>query len=490
MRKIVKMFLALTVILSPTLLFASWGVNFADVSEKAGVAFKGNGKGVAIADFNNDGYEDILISNKGGGIRLYRNNGNGTFTDVTNEVGLDDAGYCLGSVFGDIDNDGWVDLYVPKGGVYEIETNRLFKNVNGKFVDITDKAGVSGIIEGKAAFSYGAAMADYDKDGYLDIYVANYGPGTRNILYHNNGNGTFTDVTEKAGVANRGWSWSATWADVNNDGWADLYVCNGRYPAGEPNKFFINKGNGTFEEVAAKVGVADEGWSLGAAFADVNNDGFLDLYVSNYIGDNNLYINDGKGSFKKATVNIKGAQKDHWGKGPTFGDVNNDGWIDLYEGDCKLANQLYINKGNGKFKNAAKSVPVIKCETVRTKGTVFADFNNDGQIDLYVVNWGAANKLFMNAAKNNDWLEVKLKGGAKSNKDAIGARIYVYDKSGKLMGMREVVTASGFCSQPPKVQHFGLSAKATYDVKVVFPSGKEIVKKDVKTAQIINISED
>ncbi len=486
-KKLIITFLAL--FMFPFVVNASKNVNFKDVSEKAGVAYKGNGKGVAVADYNNDGYLDILISNKGGGLRLYKNNGNGTFTDVTKEVGLDDVGYCLGSVFGDIDNDGWVDLYVPKGGVYEIETNRLFKNVNGKFVDITDKAGVAGIVDGKATFSYGAAMADYDKDGFLDIYVANYGPGTRNILYRNNGNGTFIDVTEKAGVANRGWSWSATWADVNNDGLPDLYVCNGRYPAGEPNKLFINKGDGTFQEVAEKAGVADDGWTLGASFADVNNDGYLDLYTSNYIGDNNLYINDGKGNFKKVTNNIKGAPKDHWGKGPSFGDVNNDGWLDLYEGDCKLANQLYINKGNGKFENIANTVSVIKCETVRTKGTVFADFNNDGQLDLYVVNWGAANKLFLNQNKNSDWLEIKLIGNGKSNKDAIGAKVYVYNNKGKLMGFREVVTASGFCSQPPKVQHFGLPSKEVYDVKVIFPSGKEVVKKDVKTAQILTIVE-
>lgn len=475
-------------IMMPVFAFAKGGaVSFTDVSEKAGVAYKGNGKGVAIADYNNDGYDDILISNKGGGLRLYKNNGNGTFTDVTKEVGLDDVGYCLGSVFGDIDNDGWVDLYVPKGGVYEVETNRLFKNVNGKFVDITDKAGVAGIVDGKPAFTYGAAMADYDRDGFLDIYLANYGVGAKNILYRNNGDGTFTDVTDKAGVGDKSWSWSATWADVNGDGWPDLYVVNGRYPAGEPNKLYINKGDGTFVEMAEKLGVADDGWGLGAAFADVNNDGALDLYVSNYIGDNNLYINDGKGHFKKATNLIKGAPKDHWGKGPAFGDINNDGWIDLYEGDCKLANQLYLNQG-GKFTNIINSVPAAKCETVRTKGTVLADFNNDGQLDLYVVNWGAANKLLINNGKNPNWLKVKLIG-KKSNKDAIGAKVYAYDKAGKLVGFREVVTASGFCSQPSKIQHFGFAKGGKYDIKVVFPSGKEVVKKDVKLAQLIVIEE-
>lgn len=462
-------------------------VNFEDVSEKAGVAFKGNGKGVAIADYNNDGYDDILISNKGGGIRLYKNNTNGTFTDVTKEVGLDDVGYCLGSVFGDIDNDGWVDLYVPKGGVYEVETNRLFKNVSGKFVDITDKAGVAGIVDGKAAFTYGAAMADYDKDGFLDIYLANYGVGAKNILYKNNGDGTFTDVTDKTGVGDKSWSWSATWVDVNGDGWVDLYVVNGRYPAGEPNKLYINKGDGTFVEMAGKLGVEDDGWGLGATFGDVNNDGALDLYVSNYIGDNNLYINDGKGNFKKANNLVKGAPKDHWGKGPTFGDINNDGWLDIYEGDCKLANQLYLNN-KGKFTNIANSVPAVKCETVRTKGTVLADFNNDGQLDLYVVNWGSANKFFFNKAKNPNWLKVKLVG-TKSNKDAIGSKIYVYDKN-KLIGFREVVTSSGFCTQPSKVQHFGFAKGGSYDIKVVFPSGKEIAKKGVKLAQTITITEE
>ncbi len=476
-----------TILMLPALAMAA-KVTFDDVSEKAGVAFKGNGKGVAVADYNNDGLLDILISNKGGGVRLYKNNGNGTFSDVTKEVGLDDVGYCLGSVFGDINNDGWVDLYIPKGGVYEVETNRLFKNEMGKFVDITDKAGVAGIVDGKSVFTYGSAMADYDNDGYLDIYLANYGVGAKNILYKNNGNLTFTDVTDNAGVGDKSWSWSATWADVNGDGRVDLYVCNGRYPAGEPNKLYINKGDGTFVEMAEKLGVADENWSLGASFADVDNDGDLDLYVSNYIGDNNLYINDGKGNFKKATKDIVGAPKDHWGKGPTFGDINNDGLLDLYEGDCKLSNQLYMNLGGGKFKNVINTMPALKCETVRTKGTVFADFNNDGQLDLYVVNWGAANKFFINKSKNLNWLEVKLVG-TKSNKDAIGAKVYAYDAKGKLVGFREVVSSSGFCTQPSKIQHFGFSKAGKYNVRAVFPSGKVVEKKDISLGQIITITE-
>jgi hypothetical protein len=199
-------------VLFPGLVFAA---NFEELSDASGVADSGLGKGVAWADVDNDGYVDLYVSNKGGANKLYLNQGKGQFIDITEQAGrgIDYTGFSMGSVFGDYDNDGLVDLYIATGGRYEIEANRLFKNLgNGKFVDVTSKAGV-----GLKEFTYSASFVDYDNDGYLDLYCANYGPGAKNVLYRNQGDGTFTDVTDKAGVGDLSWSWMGIWADVNGD---------------------------------------------------------------------------------------------------------------------------------------------------------------------------------------------------------------------------------------------------------------------------------
>jgi len=231
------------------------GQEFVDVSRQAGVADDGLGKGVAFADVNNDGFVDLYVSNKGGSNKLFVNNGDGTFKDVTatSGAGIDSPGFTMGSVFGDYDNDGDVDLYLATGGQYEIEANQLFSNNgDGTFTDVTAAAGV-----GLKEFTYSASFADYDNDGDLDLYCANYGVGAKNVLFANNGDGTFSDVTDAAGVGDKSWSWMGVWSDIDNDGDVDLYVVNGRYPVGEPNKLFVNNGNGTFTEGAAAAGVND-----------------------------------------------------------------------------------------------------------------------------------------------------------------------------------------------------------------------------------------
>jgi len=459
-------------------------IKFSDYGTTTVVNDDGNGKGIAFGDINNDGYVDMYISNKGGANKLLLNNGDGTFKDITKEAGegIDDVGYCMGSVFGDINNDGLVDLYVPKGGRLEVEPNRLFLNQgNCKFVDITEKAGV-----GCKEFSYGAAMADYNNDGFLDIYVSNYGVGAKNVLYKNNGDTTFTDVSEEAGVADASWSWSSTFADVNNDNLVDLYVVNGRDPGGEPNKLYMNNGDGTFRDASKESGVADASWGLGAAFADIDNDGDLDLFLSNYVGPNKMFLNDGAGKFSDITKEAKLEHKG-WGKGPAFADVNHDGFVDLYEGDCKEANQMYINNGNNTFTDVSDEYPALKCDKVRTKGTAFADVDNDGDMDLYVVNWAAPNKLFINETNDKNFLEVKLTG-VVSNVDAIGSKVTV-TRNGKLVAYRELQTASGFCAQNQKILHFGLDSANTYDVSVRFPSGRIATLKNVKTGQILEVKE-
>jgi hypothetical protein len=469
---------------------------FKDVTTAAGVGDPGRGKGVAVADVDRDGDLDIYVSNKGGPNVLYRNDGGNTFTDITEIAGdnVGDAGFCMGSVFADVDHDGDMDLFIAKGGNYEVEANRLLRNDStpGKvwFTDITAEAGL--LVK---AFTYGASFADYDSDGDVDLYLANYGVGKKNMLFRNDsrdGQIRFTDVTAKAGVGDGAWSWSASWGDVNGDGHSDLYVVNGRYPAGEPNKLYMNNGDGTFRDVSVWAGVADPNWGLGAAFADVDNDNDLDLFVSNYVGPNKMFLNDGTGRFTDISTRAKLDNKG-WGKGPTFGDINHDGLLDLYEGDCKFSNQLYLNKGNGTFADIVEQFPAMKCETVRTKGTVFADFDNDGDLDLYVINWNAPNRLYENAQNDGNWLKVRSVGTV-SNADAVGSKVRVY-ASGKLgvasalKGLREVTTAQGFCTQVPTEVHFGLDGKLTYDVEVVFPSGQRVVASGVKAGQTITVTE-
>jgi len=447
---------------------------FVDVSQAAGVADDGLGKGVAFADVNNDGFVDLYVSNKGGANKLFINKGDGSFRDATATAGagIDAPGFTMGSVFGDYDGDGNVDLYLANGGQYEIEANRLFKgNGDGTFADVTAAAGV-----GLKEFTYSASFADYDNDGDLDLYCANYGVGAKNILYQNNGDGTFTDVTDAAGVGDKSWSWMGVWADVDNDGDVDLYVVNGRYPAGERNKLFVNNGNGTFAEAGEAAGVADANWGLGASFADIDNDGDQDLFVSNYIGGNNLYLNDGQGSFTTVSDQIA-VGEEGWGKGPTFGDVDHDGDLDLYEGDCKLANQLYLNDGKGNFANVADDQPQLQCATVRTKGTAFADVDNDGDLDLYVINWGAENRLYKNSQNDGNWLKI---AGL-----TFGTKVALYDGA-QLVATREIKSATGFCAQEPAVAHFGVQADKAYTVKITAPGG-ESQTLQVKAGQFVSV---
>jgi len=457
----------------------SFAATFSDISDAAGVADEGLGKGVAFADVNNDGLVDLYVSNKGGANKLFLNNGSGRFEDITATAGdgIDYPGFAMGSVFGDYNNDGNVDLYLATGGRHEIEANRLFKgNGDGTFVDVTAEAGV-----GLKAFTYAASFADYDNDGNLDIYCANYGVGAKNVLYRNNGNGTFTDVTDLAGVGDRSWSWMGVWSDIDNDGDVDLYVVNGRYPVGEANRLYLNNGDGTFTEVARQAGVADGNWGLGASFADIDNDGDQDLFISNYVGNNNLYLNNGNGTFTKASEQIVGGNEG-WGKGPTFGDIDNDGDLDLYEGDCKLANQLYVNDGRGNLENVAGDQPQIQCATVRTKGTAFADVDNDGDLDLYVVNWGASNKLYLNQQNDGNFIKVNVNAKASG----YGAKVEL-KQNGKTIATREMKSADGFCAQSPNVAHFGVKA-GSYDVTVTFADGSSKTAK-AGNGETISISQ-
>jgi hypothetical protein len=457
-------------------------LNFTDVTDAYGTGDRGHGMGAAFSDVDGDGDLDLYVSNKSGENALYLNDGGGTFVKAIRNTGsrLDDAGMSMGSVFGDIDNDGDQDLYIVKGGGHEIEANRLLLNEDGRFVDITGRAGV-----GSRDFTYSAAFADVDNDGYLDLYLANHGVGARNTLYRNQRDGTFVDITDSAGVGDRGWSWNAVFSDINGDGFQDLYVVNGRYPSGEPNRLYQNRGDGTFIDVSRESGTDDANWGLGAVFADVDNDGDFDLFVTNHIGINRLYLNNGTGLFKDVSQ-LSGIAYAGRGKGSSFGDVDHDGDLDLYVSGTNLGNRLYLNDGKGVFTDVSDQHPGLMNKKVRTSGTVLADVDNDGDLDLYLVNWGSEDKLYLNGQNDRRFLKIRLKGSV-SNADAVGARVRVSDQ-GNLIGVRDLKTLSGFCTQPPLELHFGLPEEGVYRVDVDFPSGITSTG-DYSSGQVVTIVE-
>jgi hypothetical protein len=438
---------------------------FVDVSDTAGIGNPVHGEGVAFADVDGDGDLDLYLSNMGAQNTLFINDGTGHFVQASRRFGgrLSDPGISMGSCFGDVDNDGDPDLYIVKGGRHEVEANRLLLNDDGQFVDVTSRAEV-----GSREFSYSAAFADVDNDGYLDLYLANYGVGARNTLYRNEGDGTFADITDEAGVGDRSWSWSAIFSDINGDGYQDLYVVNGRYPAGQPNRLYLNRGDGTYSDISREAGVDDSDWGVGAAFADVESDGDFDLFVSNYVGTNKLYINNGEGLFTDSSPN-SGLAGGGWSKGPSFGDVDHDGDLDLYLGSCQSPNKLYLNDGTGAFTDVTDRYPHLINGTACTKGTAFADIDNDGDLDLYIVNWDSTDRLYRNDQNDDRFIKVRLKG-TTSNADAVGARVRVL-KDRALVGLGEVKTLTGFCSQPSTELHFGLPEAGDYLIEVVFPSG-------------------
>ena len=391
----------------------------------------------------------------------------------------------MGSVFADVDNDGRPDLFIAKGGQREIESNRLLRNVSTpghiKFVDVSVEAGIN-----TKDFTYQGAFADYDNDGRLDLFMANYGVGVSTP-----GHIKFTEVSAQAGVGAPGWSWAATWADVDGDGWQDLYVVRGRYPAGEPNLMYRNNHDGTFTEIGRETGLNDPNWGLGATWVDYDNDGRFDLYLSNYVGGNKLFHNDGNWKFTDVTK-VAGVDKHGWGKGPTFADVDHDGYIDLYEGDCKIGNTLYRND-HGTFKDITGLFPFMKNEGVRTKGTAFTDLDGDGDEDLYVVEWNVPNKVYRNNQNDKGFIKVRLTGTI-SNRMAIGSLARVYDggfaeNQKHFRGMRELRTATGFCSQEGQELHFGVPVGGTYDVVVNFPSGVKVIQRGVKAGTVLSIEE-
>ena len=479
------------------------------------------GGGAVFLDYDQDGNIDIYLSNgtfieefsegKKATLKnhLYRNKGNGTFEDVTDLAGVGHQGYGMGMSVGDFDNDGYPDIFITNHGPNVLYHN----NGNGTFRDISRKAGIEG-----NECSVGAAWLDFDNDGLLDIYVGNYiqfdpeydfyyapdgfpGPmaydAEPDVLYHNNGNGTFSDVTKEMGVYfPEGRAMGVGIADYDNDGFVDIYVANDHMV----NYMFHNEAGKSFKEVGVMTGVAfnqvGEGTiSMAVDFADFNGDGLMDLFVSDdaYCS---LYENQGDGLFSEMSYysGIAVATAQHVGWASSFVDYDNDGDKDIFKINGELKHlygqedQIFENQGNGKFVDVSVDKGPYFKEALVGRGACFGDYDNDGDLDTYIVNLNDHGVFLRNDHGNDqNWLLVQLIGNT-SNKDAVGARIKVV--SGELSQTDQKKSSSGYLSQNDPRLHFGLANHDKVDlIKVEWPSGKTQQLENIKVNQLITITE-
>lgn len=458
------------------LCFASWAgpqLSFIDVAEDFDINFTSDGcvlaSGVAFMDYNDDGLDDIVMTScQGQTIQFYQNNGAG-FTSFTPDFLLGDTSDTRVVLWADYDNDGDKDLFIGNSNA----RNKLYRNMgNGVFIDYTDIAGLSSL----AHASYAAAWADYDNDGWLDLYVANRSTQNmpmQNKLYRNNGDGTLTDVTNQAGVGNvNGATIATAWLDYNNDGWPDIYNANDRNTI---NRLFRNNGNGTFSNVSnANVNLAMDAMSV--TVADIDDNGFLDIYVTNDASGNKLLMNNGDETFTEVAEQ-SGVQVNKGTWGSLFFDYDNDGDFDLFvcamstgSGSYGIANDLFENQ-NGTFVNVSATTTVL--HQLPSMGAAMADFNQDGYYDVAVLNSGnERSSLLQNSGGSNNWIKVYLQG-VVSNRDAIGSWIYVWC-NGQIY-KRYTQCGANFASQDAFYQIIGIGEHNIIDSVVVhFPAGTRI----------------
>lgn len=588
---------------------------FTDITEAAGIRFKhsigdfklsniveGTGAGVLVFDFDNDGWMDLYFvtgrwhpdvsDNYGRQLkgklsnRLYRNNRDGTFTDVTERAGVGGHEFSCGASAADIDNDGDLDLYVLNYGPNELFLN----NGDGTFTEISQHSGLA-----DPRWSLQAAWFDYNGDGLLDVYVVNYleydkgvfrayyaaqnypgplsYPGQPDALFRNNGDGTFTDVTAEAGVAAGGWSVSAAFLDYDRDGWLDLFVsryldwdftrnlhcgtpfwayCRPDRYEGVPNLLYRNRGNGRFEDVSEHAGIAKPvGKGMGVAVLDYDRDGFPDLFVSNDGMEQFLYRNLGNGRFRESAFEAGVALSDdgrtYAGMAVATGDYDNDGWPDILVTNLALEHwALYRNEGGGVFRYAsqesglaaisasssgwgaglrdfdndgwkdlfvARSHVLDNVEMIHSglrykeppallwnrkgrfelenlkgapaiagRGAAFGDLNNDGAIDVVVAVLGEQPQVFLNRRRGNHWLTLRLVG-TRSNRDGLGAKVRIGEQ------WVEAATAGSYLSSSDPRVHFGLGARSRADVEIEWPSGGRQRLIGVAADQILEVRE-
>jgi hypothetical protein len=485
--------------------------------------------GLAVFDYDGDGRPDIFFTN-GADLpsltktgpqywnRLYHNEGNMKFRDVTEEAGIAGAGYSMGAAAADFDNDGKPDLFVAG-----VNRNILYRNLgNGKFEDVTAKAGIK-----SGEWAVAAGWFDYNNDGLLDLWVVHYAKwsvnddrycgdrsrglriychpkyfqGLASTLYRNRGDGTFEDVSHKAGIsAFAGRGMSVAFADYDGDGYQDVFVTNDNMP----NFLFHNKGDGTFEEVGLLAGVAlrEDGKavaSMGTDFRDYNNDGLPDIAVTALAGETfPLFRNLGKGNFADATYStgLGSLSLHHSGWGTGLFDFNNDGWKDLFTSNSHVNDRvelfesavyqepdsLFANLGNGKFRDVSSEAGLTEAKAHR--GSAYADFDGDGKVDAVVSSLEAPVELWRNISPDpNHWLDIKLTG-THCNRDGIGARLKIGSQ------WNEMTSAVSYASSTLGPVHFGLGPAAHIEtLEIHWPDGKTQLLHDIKADQTLQVRE-
>jgi hypothetical protein len=521
-------------------------IQFRDITAQAGIHFVHNngafgkkylpetmGPGCAFIDYDNDGWPDIVLVNGENwpghagvatSLKLYHNNHDGTFTDVTRKAGLAISMFGLGVAVGDYDNDGHDDLFISALG----QSHLFHNNGNGTFSDVTRAAGLWGPNE----FSTGAAWVDYDRDGKLDLVVANYVQwsiagdlfctldgtrksyctpesykGTSARLWHNLGNGRFEDATQKAKFYDAtSKSLGVAILDYDNDGWPDILLANDT----QPNKLYLNKHDGTFEERGVSAGIAfsEDGVAragMGVDAADYDRSGHASIIITNFANQMlSLYHNEGNGLFvdEAPRSEVGRASLVTLGFGCFFFDYDNDGWPDIFVADGHIENEiervqkrvsyaepphLFRNLGAGKFQEVTQTLGAVFASPKVARGAAYADIDNDGALDILVTTNGGRAYLFHNEGGTNNSLRVKLQG-TKSNRDGIGASIRV--TSGKDQQWQMLRSGSSYLSQSELVATFGLgSAAKAESVEVQWPSGQIDKLSNVSAGQTITIEE-
>ena len=530
-----------------------FNAHFVDIAKSAGLheptiyggveskkyILEANGCGCAFIDYDNDGWMDIFLlcgtrlegAPEQASNRLYRNNRDGTFTDVTENAGLHAVGWANGVCVGDYNNDGFEDIFCTYFG-----PNRLYRNNgNGTFTDVTKEAG---LLNSETRWGAGCSFVDYNRDGHLDLFVSNYvrfdmakapipGDGAtcnwkgipvncgpmglptgRHLLYRNNGDGTFTDVSKDSGIdkATETYGMTVVVADFDEDGWPDIFVaCDST-----PSLLFMNNHDGTFREEGIVRGVAysDDGMEqagMGVGIGDYDLDGHLDLFKTHFMGDTcGIFRNDGKANFDDRTRAAKIGVETRfvsWGTGLV--DLDNDGYPDIFivtgsvypEVERKLPDYPYKtprvvfrNLGNGTFEELGDEAGPAVVEPHSGRGCAFGDFDNDGDIDILIINMNEPPSLLRNdlAGKQN-WIKILLVG-VKSNRSAIGARVLVHYGS-KVQAQARVSQSSYYSSSDPRL-HFGIGESKIVDVEIYWPSGLHERHNAITANQLVTIREE
>jgi len=527
--------------------------HFEDVAEAAGLRsptiyggveskkyiLEANGCGCAFIDYDNDGWMDVFLLSgtrldgdpPAATNRLYKNNRNGTFTDVTDKAGLRAVGWANGVCVADFNNDGFDDIFCTYFG-----QNRLYRNNgDGTFTDVTKQAGL--LQEGPPRWNAGCAFLDYDRDGHLDLFVSNYirldlehtpvpgqnstcswkgvpvncGPRGlltgKHILYHNNGDGTFTEATKRAGILNapEGYGMTVVTADFDEDGWTDIFVaCDST-----PSLLYMNNRDGTFREEGLMRGIALSGdgmeqAGMGLAIGDYNLDGHIDIFKTHFTGDTPaFYSGDGMGNFEDVTRLAKvGVETRYTNWGTGLVDLDNDGHADIFivtgsvypeverrfpRYPYKTPRVLLRNLGNGTFEQLQTQGGPAVLAPHSSRGCAFGDFDNDGDMDILIMNMNEPPSLLRNDADaKQHWIKVKLEG-VKSNRSAIGARVIAH--YGGRKQVQAVVSQSSYYSCNDPRLHFGLGAVATVDLEVFWPNGLHEIHKGLSVDQLVTLRE-